>query len=341
MWSAGFSKKLRNNFLVTESKNFYWLDSAVSAVEEQRAGGRLPHALLIHGPRGSGRRWFALSLANRLLGLPPPDASLADQPDEPLDTEAIPRHPDLLLVQPPPDKRVIPIEQLREMIGFLQLTAHQGGAKVALLSPAEAMSHAAANSLLKTLEEPPAGCHLVLVAERAGSLPATVVSRCQHLRVVLPPPEQLLRWPGRSADDEPWRDALDLAGGSPLLARSQLAAGFVEEARRLEADLAGLEAGNASPLGVARRWAKLETGSCLDWLYRRTARVIRAQLESGPESGTGPLQNPAEGLNMEPLFTYLREIGELRRLLGSGVNEELNLARLLGRWHGRAAASTR
>jgi DNA polymerase-3 subunit delta' len=276
-----------------------------------------------------------------LLGLPVPSEDVAAQPDEPLDAVMLPAHPDLMLVQPPADKRVLPIEQVREMIAFLQLTAHQGGAKVALLSPAEAMSRAAANSLLKTLEEPPAGCHLLLVAERPGSLPPTVVSRCQHVRIALPRPEELASWSGQTAGEEAWQAALDLAGGSPLLARSQLKNGFVDEAHRLEADLQCLQAGRSSPLSVARRWAKLETGSCLDWLYRRTASDIRALLESGPESRAEHLQKPPEGLNMERLFTYLREIAELRRLLGSGVNEELNLARLLGQWHGRTAGSSR
>jgi len=324
-----------------EKNRYFWLDQVTSSITAQLEGNRLPHAMLVHGPRGSGRRWFALSIASRLLGLPAPPEDLGARPDERLDSDAMPAHPDLMLVQPPADKRVIPIEKLRSMISFLQLTAHQGGAKVALLSPAEALSHAAANSLLKTLEEPPADCHLLLVAERIGSLPATVVSRCQHVRIALPRSEELTGWQAQAGGDSSWRAALDLAGGSPLLARSQLEAGFVDEAGRLDADLRGLETGKASPLSVARRWAKLETGSCLDWLYRRTARDIRALLDSGSQSPTGYLQNPSEGLNMEPLFTYLREIGELRRLLGSGVNEEVNLARLLGRWHGSAAGSTR
>jgi len=320
---------------------YFWLGEAEKKVSDQLDRGRLPHALLVQGPGGSGRRWFALSLASRLLGLPAPSETVAAHPHEPIDQESALSHPDLMLVQPPADKRVIPIEQLRQMIAFLQLTAHQGGAKVALLSPAEAMSHASANSLLKTLEEPPPGCHLILVAERIGSLPATVVSRCQHLRIALPRPEGLENWQGRAGGQAAWREALALAGGAPLLARRLLEGGFVDEAGRLDKDLRGLESGEVSPLSVARRWTGLELSSCLDWLYRRTARDIRELLESGQESPTGHLQKQSEGLTMEPLFTYLREIGEFRRLLGSGVNEEVNLARLLSRWHGRPASSTR
>ncbi len=80
------------------------------------------------------------------------------------------------------DSRQIRVEQIRELSEQLALTAHGGGATVALIAPADAMNANAANALLKTLEEPRAGVTLLLVASVPSRLPATILSRCQSLR---------------------------------------------------------------------------------------------------------------------------------------------------------------
>lgn len=309
-----------------------WLTDLASTTEASRARGQLPHALLLHGPAGTGRRYFGLWLASRLLGAGAPPLVAAVRPGEAVDTDAWPAHPDLLVVQPPPDKRLIPIDRVREMIGFLQLTAHQGGAKVALVTPAEALSHAAANSLLKTLEEPPLGSTILLVAEQPSRLPATVVSRCQKLRIALPPAGPAVAWLAGQQPGPDWTTVLHLAGGAPLRAVLWEERGFTAEAARLAADLDDLGAGRSGVVAVARRWARLDAGLVLDWLYRQAAGRIRQRLAGPPETGNAPLQNAPGALNMEPLFAYLRDIGELRRLQGAGLSMELNFARLLGMW---------
>ncbi len=313
---------------------FYWLDEIENRLALQQERGQLSHALLIHGPVGTGRRYLALSLAARLLCLAPPEPAAAENPAARLDPDLVmDRHPDFELLQPPAEKRSLPIDRVREMIRFLQLTAHQGGPKVALITAAEALTHQAANSLLKTLEEPPAGCNLLLVAANVSRLPATVLSRCQRVRVPLPPTRELLNWPD-AAETEDWPEALNLAGGSPLLARDLQRAKFPAEARQMEGDLAHVASGEASPLAIARRWSKLDAELCLGWLYRRTAEEIRRLLGAAAPKSTEHLQIHSEASNMEPAFALLREIGELRRLQGAGLNSELSLAQVLDHWRG-------
>ena len=291
-------------------------------------GGQLPHALLLHGPTGIGREWLALWLAGRVLGAP----GLAHP-------QAAGEHPDLLRLAPPADKQILPIERVRELVEFLQLTAHQGGAKVALLRPAEAMSRAAANSLLKTLEEPPPGSLILLLSAAPSRLPATVLSRCQRLRLPLPGRDQGLAWLAGQDAGVDWAPLLALAGGAPLKARGLRDQDFATEAARLAEELAALGRHAASPVAVARRWARLPGSDWLDWLYRAVAEQIRSALAGDPELRTRHLQNPPDGLNMEGLFACLREIAELRRLHGGGINMELALASLLARWQGRTAST--
>ena len=303
-----------------------WLANDAEKLADLIRRGQLPHALLLHGPPGTGRRWLALWLTSRLLNLdsPAPDAWTGG----PLEPDSIPAHPDLIVLQPPAEKRFVPIDRVREMIRALQLTSHQKGAKVALVFPAEALTHQAANSLLKTLEEPPAGSCIILVTDALSRLPPTVVSRCHRLRVNAPPREQSMAWLQARRPDPAWETVLDLAGDAPLLALDLDQAGFAAQAHDLEADLGALRTKQRSGAEVARRWAHLDQDLCLRWLYQRIATEIR---DSAADLGNKPLQSRGKSLTMHQQFAFLRDVGVLRRLRGTGLNTELQLANLLTR----------
>ena len=136
-------------------------------------------------------------------------------------------HPDLQLIEPvtydeegnrtPAD--AINVERVRELIEFSQLSPHRQRAKVGLIAPAEAMNAAAANALLKTLEEPPAGTFLLLVSHQPARLPPTIVSRCRRLPAPEPDRAAAAAWLAQNgignADPEL---VLAQAGGAPLFA---------------------------------------------------------------------------------------------------------------------------
>jgi DNA polymerase-3 subunit delta' len=143
-----------------------WQQRAATRLREQLEADRLPHALLLTGPSG----WGELALANWL-------ALLIVRADVGLDAQTV-AHPDLRWVGP--DGAMIKIDAIRELVDFAQGKPQAGSRKAAVVAEAHAMNRSAANALLKTLEEPPPGTHLLLVSSRPGQLLPTIRSRCQQ-----------------------------------------------------------------------------------------------------------------------------------------------------------------
>ena len=201
-----------------------WL--AATERELLGAGVRFPQALLIEGPEGIGKGVLAMRVARaRLCEAPGADGSACGACAS-CDYVAAGQHPDLRVVEPvvydeegnatPQD--VIRIDAIRDLTEWSQVTSHRRGAKIAVIAPAEAMHYAAANALLKTLEEPPAGTSLLLVSHQPGRLPATIRSRCLRRVVPLPPPDLARAWLAEHGVADP-ESVLAQAGGAPFLAR--------------------------------------------------------------------------------------------------------------------------
>lgn len=311
-----------------------WLSELEATLAAAVDRGRFPHATLIHGAQGSGRRHLVTSLAARLLHL-----TGAGDPAAATEGDLL-RHPDFLGVHPEPDKQSISVDQIRELIEFLQLTSHQRGAKLVLLYPADAMTLNAANALLKTLEEPPAGSIIFLVTEVLSRLPPTIISRCQRVRVPVASPEIALPWLQQIDTDPDWASILELAGGAPLLALEMHQTGLTDRADEFNRDLEALIGRREDVIAVAQRWLGCDYGFALRWLYWKVALRIRQQLvdtagmAQRPDSRSMHLQTVADAPNMESCFGYLRAVGDLGRLQTTGINAEMNLVRLLFAWYG-------
>jgi len=293
-----------------------WLDRAQQ--------GRLPHAVLLSGPVGVGKRAAAAWMAMQRLRPDP----LSDLPTYPFD---ILQHADLRWITTPDDKKTIGIEQIRELVGALNLTSYEGFGKVAIIEPANDMTVNAANSLLKTLEEPPGDTLLVLVADRVGKLPATIFSRCQRIDFAVPPETVSIPWLDRLQPGAAWVDALRMSGGAPLAAIGAL--DDLETSVAMARDLHVLGKGQGSAIEVAARWAKLDTGFVLNWLSQQIKLAILAT-SAGREKADGLTIDDSvlRRMDRRNLFCYLDIINRLRGQPGGSYNVQLTFEGLLIDW---------
>jgi DNA polymerase-3 subunit delta' len=287
-----------------------WHESAWNQVLGARAGGRLPHALLLHGLKGLGKERFARQLAALCLCERAPAGPLPCGACRGCRLVQAGTHPDLYLIEPLEGKVALSIDQIRELIGDLTLQPHMASLKVALIRPAEAMTPSAANALLKTLEEPAGATLLLLVTARPSALPPTVRSRCQAVRFRAPSPARAQAWlEQQEAGEKAWADLLELAGGAPLVALALARSGAGEQVAELERDLQGIAEAQADPLAVATTWAGEDRELWWSWLHTRVAAFIRQKTlgenpAAGHSTGSRALPNYARNLKLTALLDY-------------------------------------
>jgi DNA polymerase-3 subunit delta' len=300
-----------------------WLKTFAKTWLDRVEHGRVPHAVLVAGPVGVGKRDAARWMARTALGM-----KRSEVPEYGKDP---PEHPDLRWIQPPEDKEAIGIEQIRELVDDLSLTSFEGGGKVAVIEPANAMTVNAANSLLKTLEEPPGDALLILLVDRVGKLPATIFSRCQRIDIAPPPEDVALGWLDRLQPGANWAEALRVAGGAPLAAIRALEE--LETSASLGRDLNTLGRGEGSAIETANRWAKLEPRFVLNWLSQQLKMAIISR-SAGRENAAGLAieESVLQRMDTRNLFCYLDIINRLRGQPGGSYNVQLTFESLLIDW---------
>jgi len=163
-----------------------WLLDHWRDVYKRHEQGKLPHAVLFAGVEGLGKKQFVRFLAESLLCRDcSPTTGACGQCDSCAQLTAG-AHPEFKELITEGASKNIKVDSVRELVTWLQLSAPPKQYRAALIDSADSMNRNAANSLLKTLEEPGERAVLILAADRPGALPATIRSRCQttvlHLR---------------------------------------------------------------------------------------------------------------------------------------------------------------
>lgn len=304
----------------TKIKEITWLDDICQSLDRNRSDGRLGHALLLSGPGGTGKRALADWLCARYLA---GAAGAGSSPARPVWPATGRHHPDAMRISPEEGKSRISVDQVRALVANIGLKSHAGGGKAAVIEPANAMTLNAANSLLKTLEEPPGDALIILVADTLSGMPATILSRCATLRVSLPPPATALAWLEALDDEADWPEALALAGGAPLRAVACVRDGKAELPARFRDDLGAVVAGRLGPLDAAARWAKADAVFAMDWLERLMRDLIRGRIAGRSQAPAGVMpESVLQRMDSRNLFCYLDRLTRLRNQPPGSANEQ-------------------
>jgi DNA polymerase-3 subunit delta' len=304
---------------------------------------RLPHALLIHGAPGVGKLALAERFTRLLLCEKRGQGKAACGTCDACRWTLAGGHPDARIIEPEAvalalgrpvavaeegeeegtkDKKKpsvqIKIEQTRDLRDFLNLASHRGGRRVAIVHPAEDMNTATANSLLKGLEEPPAGAIFLLVSHRPAGLLPTIRSRCVPVPVPLPDAKAAAAWLAAQGVRAP-EQWLAFAGGAPLRAL-EYATG--ERGAAIERVLKAIASGDRAALTEIKDRGELEP--LAEVLQKMALDRAFASL-----SGRGKYGSAAASGNARAWLAYARAMGRHRALTRHPLNQKLFAAEMV------------
>jgi len=264
-----------------------WLEPADAEFAERFAENRLPHALLLYGPRDSGKTELATGFIASILCLKNQHPACGScRSCQLLKSGAHPDRQEITFEEHPEKpgelRKELVVSQVRRLIAALNLTNTISPRKAAFIHPVEASNQSTVNALLKTLEEPPGETILVLVSHDSGHLPATIRSRCQNLRVCPADTTRAIDWlcanlkAGR-ADAEA---ALQAAAGSPLKAARMIRDGSIEQYHRTLSVMEDIRQKRSGPGSATDALADIDPDLLWSWISLFAAAEVRRVISS-------------------------------------------------------------
>lgn len=325
-------------------KQFYpWQTESWQALQGLR--NRLPHALLLKGAQGIGKLGLAFNFAQSLLCEKPLEDGKACQKCDSCHLFELESHPDFRLIQPDAlaavddgeersggkkPSREISVDQIRDLSGFSNLSAHRGGYRVIVIYPAEAMNNNAANSLLKSLEEPTDRLLFLLISHKPQQLLPTILSRCLSFTVHTPSRETGVTWLAQQGVNNP-DHALAQTGFAPLQALNWAESGEGAEERSIL--LAAIrQPSRLDALALVdslQRSAPVHVIHCLQqWCHDLTSAKLAGAVRYFPEQ-SDTIIKLAGDVSPLSLMRYQKELLEARRAAYHPLNPKLFLESLL------------
>ncbi len=299
----------------------------------------LPHAILLRGRAGIGKHDFAIHLAHTLL-------CQQTNAEHPCGVCAScvwlkeGNHPDYKFITPEDEseesaskkkgnkKTQISVAQVRQLYDFLSLSSHQvQGFRIIIIAPAETLNLAAANALLKMLEEPPAHTLFLLVTSQPQRLLATIISRCQILDFSIPPRADAMTWLLEQGLNQP-ETALEYVGGAPLAAlqmQEQLASNEqliqqLSKGNRLDPFMSAplfLAEGMEHAIDVIQKWV-------FDLVSYRLTKISHYHSQQKQA-----LQVLCKSVNLTAILQYQHRLAEAKKAANHPLSNEMQLEKLL------------
>lgn len=320
-----------------------WLQDSWDRLMQRMTDGRLPHALLVTGENGVGKRLFANALAGLLVCERPDMAGGAPCGScKQCELVSAGTHPDIR-VYTPEKSRMIKVDQIRALSSFAVGSPQVAGRKVAIIDRADQLNINSANALLKTLEEPADDVTLVLLQESGRPVLPTIRSRCQSLLVGTPGREQAAQWLAEAvkdleSDSRPDREqcekALAMAANAPRLALEYLTGDFITVRDQALDNFRRFMKGQLSLAEAAKPFKSMGLESAL-WLFEGWAGDLARIAAGGQPRDDEAAEMLAFLASHNPPWRaheILDAIHESRSAGVYNVNPELEAGRLLIAW---------
>lgn len=296
-----------------------WLRTTWEGLLRRHAQHTLPHALLLVGSKGIGKKEISFAFAQVLLC----QTQSACGECHACTLFVCNHHPDFFMVAPQ-EHGQIKIDQIREVIESLTKTAQQGGYRVVVIQDAHAMNTAAANALLKTLEEPGDRTLLMLLTDREAFISATLRSRCQVLKVEVDE-EAALDWlQTQNLSEDAAHSFLALSENAPFLAAQLAQSNYVAERAAIFKKIKQVVSGELSAVAATQDLLDKPLDEIL--LSFQMAFMDLIRVKTGFKSDAA-LSGLCEQFSLARLFAHYDFMLGLRRQINSRLN--LNATLLL------------
>jgi len=323
-----------------------WQTGQWANITKQYHDQTLPHAFLFNGLKGNGKLHFAKCLVEFLL-CERKQGSQACGECKQCKLIYAQTHTDFRLTEPEEGSAVIKVDAIRSLVEFFTLSSLQGGSKITILCPAEALNHNAANALLKTLEEPAGQSIIILISHSAGKLLPTIRSRCQVVDFDTPNQQQAYEWlksnlsrgGGAAPPEADIAALLSLSSNAPLRAKEYYEINALVENNLMLDEMASLLKNDSIVTTVSSRWDDDIFSLRLAWTIRWLELILKHKM-TGETAGV-------QGQHGERMISYLAEkcsefqllalyresLNQYRLFLGSSnPNKTLGFEYLLHQW---------
>ena len=319
--------------------DYPWLSDVISQLNAYVVADRLPHALLLSGRTGLGKKRLIRAYAKRLLCEADPGTGFACHRCQSCLLFEAGNHPDYYYLQPAETSQQILIDQIRQLNQDLKLQPQYEQFRVVVICLAEQLNVSAANSFLKTLEEPGQRTVFLLISNSPSLLMPTIQTRCQHIRLPAPSIETVSRWLSETQNTENAQTLACFSGAAPLYAVELISSQKYEHRLTVLRMFIETQFKDSRALGLTETWVKYSPEFVVYILITGTLDMIRLAMH--PEIQENALYHPdqkrqlsqtAALLQVKSLFDFLDQIYRAKRLLSTQVNMQLVFENCFIQW---------
>ncbi len=317
-----------------------WLQAGWSQLHNYVLQNRVPQALLVKGNAGMGKKQLMTFFAQSVMcSAPDSDGSYCGQCQSCKLFDAG-THPDYLFIQPEQPGKAIGIDVIRQLTAKLSLKPQFDSYRLVIINQADCLNMASANAFLKFLEEPTERTCLILITDKAASLPATISSRCQKLQISVTDNALIKQWLQQQGYAENSDLLVKLAQGSPLLARQLAENNLLTLRNECFQQYLKLAQGKENFVVIAEQWSKFDKQQmefllfCLQsWLMdivklqfnHQTDQLLNFDLSRN-------LQEMADRLDLKKIYKYYDFLLLSQQRIDTQLNKQLMFEDILIQW---------